>query len=130
MQPTFLDTAITPPMLGLIKVSFFLLYLEIFWPMRWLRVCVYVGTTFNIAFYGAITITQIALSVPRHRETWALHEVSPLEMKAEQVAVPLAAGGLVIDIYLLILPIVAVMQLQLPRSRRVGFLLVFSTGVL
>lgn len=47
-----------------------------------------------------------------------------------QFSVPRFAVGLVMDIYILILPIVAVSTLQMPPRRKVGIILIFTTGLL
>ena len=46
------------------------------------------------------------------------------------LSVPQSIVGLVIDLAILILPIVAVTQLQLPRRRKIGVILIFMTGLL
>ncbi|KAL8742954.1 MAG: hypothetical protein Q9190_004645 [Brigantiaea leucoxantha] len=38
--------------------------------------------------------------------------------------------GLVIDVAILLLPIIAVMQLQLPRKQKFGVIITFMTGIL
>ena len=45
-----------------------------------------------------------------------------------KMLVPLSAVGAAIDFYILLLPIVAVMRLQIARKRRIGLCLVFGTG--
>ena len=44
--------------------------------------------------------------------------------------VPQSIVGLVIDIAILVLPIMAAMQLQLPKRRKLGVILIFVTGLL
>lgn len=65
---------------------------------------------------------------PRNGETFDSVAVSPDELKVLVLSVPVAAVGLGIDVYLLILPIIAVMGLQLPTGRKIGVVLVFLTG--
>lgn len=66
---------------------------------------------------------------PRNEETFDSVAVSPDELKVLVLSVPVAAVGLGIDVYLLILPIIAVMGLQLPTGRKIGVVLVFLTGI-
>ena len=56
------------------------------------------------------------------------HHLGSLANKSLALAVPLAAVGVVIDFYILILPIAAVSRLQMAKKRKVGLCLVFGTG--
>ncbi|CAF9919671.1 hypothetical protein IMSHALPRED_004693 [Imshaugia aleurites] len=46
------------------------------------------------------------------------------------MAVPVAAGGLIIDVWLFVLPLVAIYKLQLQSTRRIGLTVMFSTGLI
>lgn len=45
IQSSYLIQVTGTPTLWLAKSTFFLLYFHIFWPMRWLRLSVYIGAT-------------------------------------------------------------------------------------
>lgn len=113
-----------------IKVTFFLLYLQLFGPMRWLRICAYIGAVFTVIFYFGMAVTQLIFSTPRHGETLLSHQNTHNEYLAIAMSVPQSAVGLAIDLYILILPIIAVSQLQLPIRKKVGVMLIFMTGLL
>ena len=113
-----------------IKLTFFLLYIQIFHPMRWLRISSYVNATALCAFYGACTVEQLIFTIPRSSETWSSHLVSSEYAKSDILSVPLSAVGLFFDIVILVLPIAGIMRLQLPTRRRIGILLIFLTGLL
>lgn len=66
---------------------------------------------------------------PRKGETFASVAASPREFKVLVLSVPIAAVGLGIDLYLLVLPITAVMGLQLPTRRKIEIVLIFLTGI-
>lgn len=100
-----------------------------FQPMRWLRVSAYIGAVFTVAFYSGMTVAQFTFSTPRRGEAWLSHQLTPREKLALAMAVPQSSVGLAIDLYILILPIIAVTQLQLPTPRKVGVILIFSTGI-
>jgi hypothetical protein len=112
------------------KLTFFIMYLQIFKPMRWLRICVYVGGGLTMAFHVAIIIVNLYYMAPRPGETWLSHYTGPLPPKATVVGIPLAVVGFAIDIYLLVLPIAAIIQLQLSTKRKVWTILIFMTGIL
>jgi hypothetical protein len=106
------------------------MYLHIFKPLRWLRICIYVGGALAIAFHVAAAIMSMYFMTPRPGETWVSHFLGPLADKSRILLVPLTAVGLGVDIYLLILPIGAILQLQLPPRRKLGVILIFMTGLL
>ena len=108
-----------------LKVTFFIMYLHIFRPMRWLRICGYTGATFTAVFYGAMAIISIVFFTPGRLR----HDVSEAK-NTIAISVPQSVVGLVIDLAILVLPIVAVLQLQLPTRRKMGVILVFLTGLL
>ena len=91
---------------------------------------VYVGATLTCTFYGAGTIAQIVFTTRRPGQTWFEHFISKEEFKATKLGVPFAAVGLGIDIVLLVMPIGAVMGLQLATKRKLGILSIFMFGIL
>ena len=113
-----------------IKLTFFLLYMQVFQPMRWLRISSYVNAIALCAFYGACTVAQIIFATPRPSETWSSHLMSSENAKGYILSVPLSAVGLFFDIVILVLPIAGTMQLQLPTRRKIGLTLIFLTGLL
>ena len=117
------------PALGFIKLSIFLIFYQMFWPMRWMRIAVYIGSAITIGFYGAVTICMLVFSIPRPGQTWFTHTITPLYGKAQNLALPITAVGLVLDIYLLVLPIGAVIKLRLPPARKIGVTIAFATGL-
>jgi len=126
----FLSVVLVNPTLLAAKLTLFQLYSEIFHPFRWMRICVYIGIAFTTAFYVATSIVQIVLTAPRKGETWLSHAFSDEEYASQKNAIPFASVGLVIDVYLLILPIKAIMDLQLAWKRKLAVGLVFLTGLL
>lgn len=113
-----------------LKDSFFIMYLYIFKPLRWLRICAYTGIAITTAFYISVAVALLIFATPRHGETWPEHFFAKDEVRAIPVTVPTSSFGVVIDLVILVLPIIAVMQLQLPTRRKIGLLLVFMTGLL
>jgi hypothetical protein len=112
------------------KLTFSLLYFQVFRPLRWLRISVYIGATSTCAFYGAASIAQILFATPRPGQTWLEHSLSEETWKSEVLSVPQAAVGLGIDIVLLVIPIAAVVGLQLPTKRKIGVMVIFMFGIL
>ena len=121
---------ITPFSLLFTKLTFFLLYLQVFRPLRWLRLSICIGAVLTCAFYGAVTIAQTVFQVPKHGVTWLDLALSGGNINGNTLSVPLAAVGLGIDITLLVMPIAAVIGLQLPRKRKMGIIFIFMFGIL
>ena len=96
--------------------------------MKWLRYGSYAGATFTALFYAAIVIWVLSITSPAPGETWQKATHDSQGMLSE--AVWIACVGLVLDVYILLLPIAGVNQLQMARKRKVGIFAVFSTGLL
>lgn len=106
------------------------MYLYIFGPLRWLRICTYTSAAVTTAFYISVAVASFIFVTPRHGETWPEHLLSKEESRSTSLPVPISSFSVVTDLVILILPIVAVMQLQLPTRRRIGVICVFMTGSL
>lgn len=98
--------------------------------MRWLRVCAYIGILLTLMFYLGATIANFVAATPRRGDTWFSHHLAPVEDWMIKLSVPISAVDLGIDIYILILPIVAVNELQLAQKRKIGVILIFMMGIL
>ena len=119
------------PTLLFAKLSFFILYFQLFRPMLWMRVCVYVGAAFLVAVHVGMFIAMVVLTTPSSGESWVDHIFSQREHNSQfELSVPFAAVGFVFDMYLLLLPLGAVWKLQLPNRRKIGVTLIFMTGLL
>lgn len=62
-------------------------------------------------------------ATPRPGQTWLEHNLSGEAWKAEVLSVPLAAVRLGIDIVLLVIPVAAVVGLQLTTKRKIGVMM-------
>ncbi|KAA8569705.1 hypothetical protein EYC84_001292 [Monilinia fructicola] len=125
----FLSNVLVSPTLLLTKVTLFFLYLELFQPFKWMRICVYTGVAVTTIFYLATGILMIVWSSPRRGETWQTHLFTDEQQYAQIYASPFSAVGLVIDLYLLVLPLKAVYDLYLPLKRKLAVGVVFLTGI-
>ena len=98
--------------------------------MRWLRVCIYVGATLFTIFSLSLSITCFVLESPSLGGKWVEAALSPEVDIAGIAGILVAAVGLVVDVLLFLLPLVAVYKLQLHHNRRVGVTVIFSTGLM
>ena len=102
------------------KLSLCLLYIQLFRPMKWLRYCSYASATVNILFYISVLTATLAFTVPAPGQTLQQVVQSPREAQARSLTIPITSMSLVLDVYILILPIAGVSQLQLPFKQKIG----------
>ncbi|KAI9656910.1 MAG: hypothetical protein M1821_003549 [Bathelium mastoideum] len=122
-------TSITAnPALGLIKLSLFIQFYSLFYPLRYVRLCVYIGAPLLVAYYASVTITAFALGSPWPGESLLDDFLSWHYKKFSQFSIPTGVIGIIVDWYLLILPMPAVWSLQLSSAKKIGVMLVFMTG--
>ncbi|KAF7920657.1 hypothetical protein EAE99_007951 [Botrytis elliptica] len=91
-------------------LSLLLVYLEIFLGCKWIKICVYIGTKISSLFCLATTVVQFYLATHLNGVTWQSHTVSARTLKAINFSVSTAVG-LAIDVYLFILPFIAVIRM-------------------
>ncbi|MCJ1317030.1 hypothetical protein MMC15_002351 [Xylographa vitiligo] len=71
------------------------------------------------------------MAAPEPGETWITHIFSVNEHNDQyELSIPFPSLGFVFDVVLLILPLGAVWNLQLPNQRKIGVTLIFMTGLL
>ena len=114
----------------IIKLTFFLLYLHIFYQNTKLKFCIYAGAFISTVFYIGIGITLFIRITPRHGMSLLEIILTTYFRKINRLALPASAVGLGIDLYILILPIEGVMQLHMPIRRKLGVCIIFLTGIL
>ena len=73
---------------------------------------------------------QAVFTIPRPGQTWAEHLLTNDENKAYLLLIPTSAVGLGIDIVLFVMPIRAVLGLQLPTKQKIGVISIFMFGLL
>ena len=127
-QPSYIISVTSAPLLWAAKLTFFLLYLQLFRPMRWLRISIYIGAVMSTLSYTAFTLSALIFTTRRPGETWEQTFTSRHNRLQDEIAIPVGVVGLLTDIYLLILPSLAVSKLQLQTARKIGLMLIFSTG--
>lgn len=110
------------------KLTFMLMYLKIFGPMRWLRWTCYAGITGMTLFYTSYWVDQLYVSTPQHGQSWLEVFSTARYFERIKLGVPLGIVGLVFDVYLFVLPIAGVIQLQMPLRRKVEVSAMFFTG--
>ena len=117
------------PTLAFIKVTFFILYLQLFRPIRGLRVAIWAGGIITVLFYLSYGIELFVLSTPSPGEDWLQHFTSPAQSKEANLSIPLPAVGLALNLYILVIPLIGIYNLQIPIRRKIGVAMVFLTAI-
>ena len=128
-----MNEVIYGPLIWLIKLSLFLLYLEVFARLRWLKYLVYFGIIFTGLFYFSSMAALLGLCAPPYDAT-QLEYLSTItspqcDGRSKAVNVVLGIVNIVSDFYILVLPLPAVWSLQLPTAKKVGVSAIFLTGI-
>ena len=84
----------------------------------------------NGAFYVSAMIWILVACTPRRGSSYLESFASPRCSKMIDMSLMVGIFGVISDVYLLIIPIPAVLPLQLPTRQKVGVLTVFLTGLL
>ena len=126
----YLIAILSPPTFLFLKLTFFVMYRHVFGPKRWMRISANLGAILTTLFYGTMSLCAIIFATPRRGETWARHEGSHLAQMNIKLSIPQSCVNVVLDVYILILPIVAVAKLQMAPRRKVSIILIFMTGLL
>lgn len=113
-----------------VKLSFFILYLQLFRPIIWLRYCIYFGALVNTAFYVAIVIVTLYYTTPAPGQSWQENIRDPREAGTFRTSIPIASGSLVLDLYIFLLPIAGIWNLNMSLQRKIGVGVVFMTGLM
>ena len=111
------------------KTTFFIFYLQLFRPFRWLRILCYIGISFTTITFLSFLVAQLALVTPHPGETWLQVDEDPRELKSlKYLSIPITATSFGIDIYIFIIPMLGIAKLKLSPRRKLGVVLVFLTG--
>lgn len=109
------------PSIWMIKLSLFLLILQIFGTLRWLRHLVYVGILVTGLVYFAIMVAMAALCAPRNGYTkldYLSAIAAPKCARNDYINTWPGLFNIMSDFYLLIIPLPAIWGLQLPTKKR------------
>ncbi|PHH74102.1 hypothetical protein CDD82_5102 [Ophiocordyceps australis] len=106
---------LTAPAIYFTKLTLLLLYLRLFWLNRPVQMGIWAGIAFCTVFYTAALFLNIFIKeqVPLLRVTYSI-----------------AVVGVVTDVYIITLPLLAITQLHLSKAKKWRVAAVFLTGLL
>jgi hypothetical protein len=113
-----------------IKTTFFLMYLQLFRPLTWLRNCAIAGLVVTWIFYISVGAAQLYFTLPPAGQSWAESFAGPRYIKSIRLCVPTSSFSLVMDSFILGLPIIAISHLHLSASKKIGAAAMFGTGAI
>lgn len=119
------------PTIFFAKISILLLYLRIFTVNKLTRYAIYFGMAFTALLYWAGVGVESYFCAAGPGESWA--DIAVLGAKCSRLLPWGITQGIcvvVLDVYILILPIPVVIQLHLPMRKRLAILGVFTTASL
>lgn len=113
------------------KTAILVLYRRIFSPVRLANVLIVSSIAFTVVFYVSMAVAFIVGVVPRSVDYAAQLSAADAE-RALRLSPPLTAAcglvGLIIDVYILIVPFFFIWDLNMPVKRKVGMSAIFITG--
>lgn len=114
-----------------VKLTLFLLYFRLFGVSRHLRIFIYIGIASMFIVYAGATIVVGIFCFPRAEKTWS-EAVSDVECQTQNLYTDYMIGsfGVISDFYILSLPIVLILRMQMPRKKKVGICALFMIGFL
>ena len=117
-----------------VKLSLFLLYLQLFKPHKVTRWLVYGGISICGLFYSVSIIINCVIIMPTRDQPdtttgWRTRMTETYDFN-KKTLIAQATFGTLSDIYLLMIPLRSIFQLQLPMNRKFGVSAVFLIGVM
>ncbi|TGO44117.1 hypothetical protein BCON_0600g00040 [Botryotinia convoluta] len=120
----------TPLAFGLVKLTIWLTYIEIFTSMCWVRICCYIGAAITSLWYFPVVIATLVWTTPPRGENFVYSLISDGIFTTQKLTIPIAAVGLAIDVFLFVIPLLAVSKLHMATKKKLGVGLIFATGAL
>lgn len=126
----FLIDILAGPSYFFAKASLFLLYYRVFALKNLMRKMIICGAVFALLVYIVIMVPVVGtLCAPRIGHEWDFRVLLSCR-RALTYGVVQAVSNLTLDLFILALPIPAIVQLQLPMNQKIGVFAIFMTGLL
>ena len=111
------------------KASILLLYLRLFAPKTWFRYTIWCTMGFMFALYFSYIAVNASLCAPRPGQSWLFPGVLQKCLRQETYLIIQGGCNVAIDVLILVLPVPVIMKLRMKKSRKIGILAVFGTGL-
>ena len=129
-QKLFVIDVLAGPSYLFAKASLFLLYYRIFALKKLMRKMIICGIAFGFVVYVVVNLPLVStLCAPPAGGKWSFSVLITCR-RALAFGVVQAVSNVALDLFILILPIPAIVQLQLPMNQKIGVFAIFLTGLL
>jgi hypothetical protein len=106
------------------------MYLRILCIVPWYRYAIYFGLFINWGFYLAAIIAALYFNCPAPGQSWQELAETARYRESFNMSIPIPVGSLILDVYILLLPIIPILRLQMSSQKKAGFIAVFTTGIM
>lgn len=115
-----------------VKVSVLILYWQVFYVLKWMRITCITGITGITAFQVSLSIAFSVMCAPStgsSRIDFFNGLLSDTCVRTRVLVVIQGVGSVLIDVFLVILPLPAVLGLQMPLERKIAVTSMFMVGL-
>ncbi|SLM38834.1 hypothetical protein LPUS_09197 [Lasallia pustulata] len=120
-----------PPVMLLVKLSLFLLYLRVFAVFRHIRILIFIGIAFHLILYTTSFVLEFVFCYPRRGQSFLMSFTAPsCAGDATKLGIAQGVANIIGDFYLLLTPVPVIWKLQLSFQKKVGVTAIFMTGFL
>ncbi|KAI0169802.1 hypothetical protein GGR52DRAFT_551635 [Hypoxylon sp. FL1284] len=111
------------------KAAIFLLYLQIFGIKASMHIAVYIGLAFNALLYTTFIPTASIFSAPRPGRPWVSIATEDNSHILASCGVVIGVSSVILDVYILVLPLPIIYHLATSSSRRLQLAAVFGAAL-
>ncbi|RAK94387.1 hypothetical protein BO79DRAFT_261503 [Aspergillus costaricaensis CBS 115574] len=130
MKILYAQGVLLGPTIFFAKCSIFLLYRQIFTIQKPMKIAIWVGLIFTFLLYWAGVPLESYFSAPHVGETWEDLLTNGRPEHLIYWGIVQGTCSVVLDIYIFLLPLPMLAQLQMAHRRRLQLLAVFSTAMM
>lgn len=112
------------------KASLFLLFLQIFDVRSGMKLAIRIGLVATVIVYLPGLPIEAYFQAPAAGESWEGVMTSGKPQKAIYWGIVQSVLGIILDLYMLVLPLPVIIQLHMSRTKRIQLGLVFSTALM
>ena len=118
------------PMMFFAKSSLLLLYLSIFGLKKSFRYATYTAIVVTFCNYWTFIPLTAYYFAPSPGKAWSITSIGTKCPTAAPYGIATGVVGILLDLFIVILPIPVVLRLQMSRRKRIAVLAVFLTRIL
>ena len=110
------------------RLPIFFLYLRLFGRRKGVKYAVYVGLVVNLVLHVIVIALVAHYCSPASGYAWGVPKYLQYCKKAAAEPILQGVTNVVLDLYIFILPLPIIWNLQMPFRKRIGVIAIFTTG--